>query len=1183
MRKKIVGLGLILMLVVALILPALPASADLPEQASPRAKEVTDEVLGEGEFRLSPNARGRTVRPYSMGELDKNDYDAQTWAAIATGDIIIVENELEIGSLPATMPDNQTLIPCQWRTGVDGNGVIYYQTDTNFYDATIRGTSVSVEYQGKTAYWNPDIYVGGNKMTVQGAPVIVDDPLTDDYIGNTIQWDYRVKVGNFLFVGGYYVDITRYVRQIEGVIQEFYIIEENPEYDIRIVSNYEGSSGFVYLTGIWASDATPQYLNITGDEHEKILSVEELSRPDVIYPIMIDDTSDFYTDSTSAELFNDDDVYVTARNAATGDVWTGTTSGIGQNYHAYLGYYIWRYTLLCNTAAIPDTANIIDANVKLYGYEKEVDINFYLVVQSSGGAAPHVPPVAADYEQSQYGAANGGQLYTSGFSTLGYNSITLTAGGEAWIDVTGWTRLMIRSSRDIGSNAPTGDEVISIRNYTYGINYAPKMTITYAEPVTAPTVTTIAADAIGETSARFIGYLTDDGGETCAVRFEYGLTGAYGSYTPWQSGFTSPSYFYQIQTGLERGQAYYYRAIVSNSHSTVVGGQQKFITLPAQPTSLVGVPAAGQVTLTWDKGDGAQNTFIRYDKVTYPLTRTDGDGTAYNGALSTTVHGGLDNGDTYYYSAWSEATEDGMTAYSYWYATAFATPQAAAVATTVTYAASDVTLSSAKLHGYLSDMGGAATVTVNFQYHEDGDPAWAIETPDIVLTEIGLYQQTIGSLDDDTLYHFRTHAHNVTGASNGNAMSFTTGAVSAPSLTTDDATAVTMESARLNGAVVNDGGEAVTAYFEFGLNQAYGSTSGTATGLTTGSTLYLNLEGLEPDTTYHFRFVGTNSGGTGYGLNNSFTTEAPDAPVVLTGSAQNVGATSASLNGVLVADGGVSTDVRFQWYEEGGSFDDNSTGWQTDKVAGDGFTEFVEDLDIGKTYFFRAQAQNVSGLVDGETSSFTTQFGAPTVFRATASSATVINLNWVRGGTLTYIVVNSSNYPATRADGEQVYYGVGDSHTHRGLDAGQTYYYRAWSWRAGDVFSTEYADALATTLAFGSVDIDTPEGLPAPEEPSSLFRDPDSTRLVNVPLYDQVNALADAYNIPRNTLWIGMLFGFAVVAGALTYIRTRSATITVVVVAIFIGGGTWVQIVPFWMCVLFMIGGLSVAYLERRA
>ncbi len=94
-------------------------------------------------------------------------------------------------------------------------------------------------------------------------------------------------------------------------------------------------------------------------------------------------------------------------------------------------------------------------------------------------------------------------------------------------------------------------------------------------------------------------------------------------------------------------------------------------------------------------------------------------------------------------------------------------------------------------------------------------------------------------------------------------------------LATVSATTATFE------AILNPGGSFTTAFFEHGVSTSYGTQSAVnlpSPAATSWQLVYLTVTGLLPNTTYHFRFVATNVGGTSYGSDVEFTTA--NAPVI---------------------------------------------------------------------------------------------------------------------------------------------------------------------------------------------------------------------------------------------------------------------------------------------------------------
>jgi hypothetical protein len=177
-------------------------------------------------------------------------------------------------------------------------------------------------------------------------------------------------------------------------------------------------------------------------------------------------------------------------------------------------------------------------------------------------------------------------------------------------------------------------------------------------------------------------------------------------------------------------------------------------------------------------------------------------------------------------------------------------------------------------------------------------------------------------------------------------------------------------SATLNGSV-NPSGLTTTVYFQYGTTTSYGHTtaSQTKTGNTSQS-VTANLSGLAASTTYHFRIVATNSAGTRYGSDRTFTTlSATGPPVVITNPATNVAKSSATLNG-SVDPHGLSTSVHFQY---GTSTSYGSTTANQTKTGNtyQSVSANISGLSASRTYHFRIVGTNSGGTRYGSDRTFT--------------------------------------------------------------------------------------------------------------------------------------------------------------------------------------------------------------------
>jgi hypothetical protein len=233
--------------------------------------------------------------------------------------------------------------------------------------------------------------------------------------------------------------------------------------------------------------------------------------------------------------------------------------------------------------------------------------------------------------------------------------------------------------------------------------------------------------------------------------------------------------------------------------------------------------------------------------------------------------------------------------------------------------------------------------------------------------------RSVTGLNPSTTYHYRVRAYNGHGTSgNSNIVNVTTLSPTGPPVAiTNPASYIASFSARLNGSV-DPHGLTTTVYFQYGTTTSYGLT--TAIQSKTGNTyqnVVANISGLTASTTYHFRIVATNSSGTRYGSDRTFTTLSPTGPpVVITNPATNVASSSATLNG-SVDPHGLTTTVHFQ-YGTTTSYghttaNQSKTGNTYQNVAAN-----ISGLTTHTTYHFRIVAINSGGTRYGSDRAFIT-------------------------------------------------------------------------------------------------------------------------------------------------------------------------------------------------------------------
>jgi hypothetical protein len=106
--------------------------------------------------------------------------------------------------------------------------------------------------------------------------------------------------------------------------------------------------------------------------------------------------------------------------------------------------------------------------------------------------------------------------------------------------------------------------------------------------------------------------------------------------------------------------------------------------------------------------------------------------------------------------------------------------------------------------------------------------------------------------------------------------------VTAPTVTTLAAVGTNSVSATLNALVNPDNGD-TTVYYQWGLTTNYTAATppqSLTQSLNTPQDAPFTLEGLQPDTTYHYEAVAVNSAGTSFGGDVTFTTLSAELPTI---------------------------------------------------------------------------------------------------------------------------------------------------------------------------------------------------------------------------------------------------------------------------------------------------------------
>jgi uncharacterized protein (TIGR02145 family) len=190
-----------------------------------------------------------------------------------------------------------------------------------------------------------------------------------------------------------------------------------------------------------------------------------------------------------------------------------------------------------------------------------------------------------------------------------------------------------------------------------------------------------------------------------------------------------------------------------------------------------------------------------------------------------------------------------------------------------TNAPGDIAPNSAKSGGNISSDGGAPITARGIVWSTSPNPTISLSTKTTDGSGTGSFSSTLTGLTSNTLYYVRAYATNSVGTAYGNEVSFTTVA-NLPVLTTNSVSDVTSTTATSGGNITSDGGSGVTArgvVWNTSTNPTISLPTKTSNGSGIG-TFNAGITGLTPNITYYVRAYATNSAGTGYGNEVTFTT-----------------------------------------------------------------------------------------------------------------------------------------------------------------------------------------------------------------------------------------------------------------------------------------------------------------------
>lgn len=490
-----------------------------------------------------------------------------------------------------------------------------------------------------------------------------------------------------------------------------------------------------------------------------------------------------------------------------------------------------------------------------------------------------------------------------------------------------------------------------------------------------PAVVTGVASPVTPTAATLNGSVNPEGGTVSDCHVDYGTTPSFGSSAPCVSlpgSGISPVTISSAVSGLAGNTTYYFRVVSTNPGGTTYGTQQSFKTAYSPPAVVAGEPSAVARSSAGLNGtvnpEGSSVTDCHFDYGTTtaygssaPCSATPGSGTSpVNVAAAIT---GLTLNTRYYFRL--VATNSGGTASTTTESSFLTLPNPPAV---VTVGAGAVTQTTSELEGVVNPES-VALADCHFDYGTTtayGASAACASLPGAGSAPVAV-AAALGSLTPNTTYYLRLVATSSGGTSYGTASSFTT-LPNPPTVVAGPASSITPHGATLNATVNPEGGAVSDCHVDYGTTPAYGSST-PCTALPGAGTspvaVVAQASGLAPNTTYDFRVVATNIGGTTNGAQQSFKTPY-NPPAVAATAASEVGETSLVLNGSVDPEGSLVSDCHFD-YGPTPSFGSSvpcatSPGAGSAPVAVSGS---LSGLTPGAVYYYRVVATNEGGTTTG--------------------------------------------------------------------------------------------------------------------------------------------------------------------------------------------------------------------------
>ncbi|MFN8431496.1 MAG: hypothetical protein U0V04_16070 [Spirosomataceae bacterium] len=388
---------------------------------------------------------------------------------------------------------------------------------------------------------------------------------------------------------------------------------------------------------------------------------------------------------------------------------------------------------------------------------------------------------------------------------------------------------------------------------------------------------------------------------------------------------------------------------------------------------------------------------------------------------------------------------------------------------------SEIGVSTAKIAGSINDSGNQDVSDHGFVYAEN-NPSPTITDFKVSKGAIDRvtptpidFSETISNLKINSEYHIRAYAQVGEVTVYGESVKFKTLNIIQPGIKTVTATAITHNTASMQGAIESKGTYDISEYgivlSSSNSNPTVNDTKLSKTGNISSfpSSFSLDATNLQANTTYNYRAYVISNGVTTYGSVLTFKTLAISPASVITDGSSNITFNSATLSGKISSLGTLGVSEYGFVY----SVTNQNPSISDTKVIKSGtigalpfaYSVGISNLTANTIYYFRAYVINNGVAVYGSTLNFkTSQIVNPVVSTLAATSITynsaTMRGNVVSGGSFPItehgICYSASNNTPVTTDSKLVAGGNVTSFPKEmnlpagNLSANTTYYFRAY-------------------------------------------------------------------------------------------------------------------------------------------